>query len=105
MTIAVDETLKGYVAVFFCILFFGVNSLPIKMKSVKESNINTIIFQFYVATAILFSSLWILFLEIQFIWMGVVGAFIWSPAAVLAYMAINRIGIAMAQSLWCGCIS
>ena len=103
--LVIDEAIKGYIAVFFCVLFFGVNSIPFKLKTVKEAKIHTVIFQLYVAVAILLSSLWMLFLEIKFIWMGVAGACIWSPAAVLAYMAINKIGVAMAQSLWCGCIS
>ena|SRR3990167_2427551 len=105
MPLAIDQTIQGYLAVVACFILFGTNTTPLKFKSVKEANINPIIFQLYASTAIAVSSCFILFADVQFIWWGVAGAALFTPSAVISYVAIERIGIAMAQSIWCGTVS
>ena len=105
MPLVIDQTIQGYIAVVFCFIFFGTNAIPLKFKSVKEAKVNPIIFQLYASTAIVITSCFILFEDVQFIWWGVAGSALWTPSAVISYVAIDRIGIAMAQSIWCGIIS
>lgn len=100
-----EELIHGYIAVLLSIVFFGTSSIPLKFKSVQESKVHPIIFQLYTTIAIAFCGLFILFARVKFIWLGALAAALWTPAGVTAKIAIERIGVAMSQGLWCGCIS
>ena len=100
-----EELLHGYVAVLLCIIFFGTSAAPLKLKSVQESQVHPIIFQLYTSIAIAFCGLFILFARVKFIWLGALAAALWTPAGITSKIAIERIGVAMSQGLWSGCIS
>ena len=101
-----SDTAIGYLAAAGAILCFGSFGVFIKAPAVRKANVDPVVFQCYYSLAV-FLTTWVLLIfdSFAFTWHGVGGAALWVPASLLAIVAINLAGMAIAQGVWSGSTS
>ena len=89
-------------ALLSCVLF-GSFGVPIKTPAVVNAKVDPVVFQCY-KTLACFSTCWIalLYVPFKFTYWGFVGAAIWVVNGTCAIAAVQKAGLAVAQSLWSG---
>lgn len=91
----------GVLSAVGAIFFFGSYAVPMKTPAVLVANIDPIIFQSYKSFAC-FATSWLVlaYVPLKFTWWGMLGALIWVINGSAAVLAVQSVGIGLAQSLW-----
>lgn len=99
----------GWIFCFSALLFFGLFTFPVKLKSVVKANVDPIFFQVAMSFSILISAFYALFLNLfeedssfKWSWYGAGGGSVWIIASILSIIGIRNLGIGISQSLWSG---
>eukprot|EP01114_Cavostelium_apophysatum_P017967 TRINITY_DN5452_c0_g1_i1.p1 TRINITY_DN5452_c0_g1~~TRINITY_DN5452_c0_g1_i1.p1 ORF type:complete len:378 (-),score=30.34 TRINITY_DN5452_c0_g1_i1:73-1101(-) len=100
-----DDKLWGMLAVLGAILSFGTFGVPIKSKKVIDAKVDPVVFQTYKSAWVFITSL-ITFTYNKFSYTpwGILGGFFWVPGGIAAVIAVNCIGLGVAQGVWSGII-
>ena len=102
----VDDTLVGYLCVAGAAVCFGSFGVFVKAPAVQRAQVDPVVFQIYYSLAVFLSSwLLLIFYPFSWTWFGVAGAALWVPSSLLAILAINLAGMAIAQGVWSGVTS
>ncbi|KAG2378102.1 hypothetical protein C9374_008724 [Naegleria lovaniensis] len=95
----------GWIGVAVCILTWGTFTAPLKIKYVRDVNFDPMIYQFYFSAVVfLLSFLVLAWNEWYFSWYGVAGAAIWIPSSIFSIIAVDKLGLSVAQGLWSGVV-
>lgn len=87
------------------ILTWGTFTAPLKIKYVRDVNFDPMIYQFYFSAVVfLLSFLVLAWNEWYFSWYGVAGAAIWIPSSIFSIVAVDKLGLSVAQGLWSGVV-
>ena len=89
----------GYIAVFFCVLFWGSYLVPAK----RFPHCSPWYFQWLVSLGAVLSSVPILFFRgWTFSWLGLSSGVVWSIGSILSLAAVQKSGLALSASAWVG---
>ncbi|GAB5364390.1 hypothetical protein AAMO2058_000965800 [Amorphochlora amoebiformis] len=85
---------------------WGSFTLPMKVKSVADANLDSMVFNMYMSIGVALSSLPILFFEPwAFTWWSTLGAALFAPGCLFCVLTVEWIGIAKGQAIWAGCVA
>lgn len=96
-----SDTTWGYLAAFLALALFGSFSVPMKIGDIRK--FDAIIFQVYM-NFIIFCTSWITLTYNPFVftWWGVLSAGLWITSSILSIIAIQNVGLSIAQGVWSG---
>ena len=89
----------GYIAVFFCVLFWGSYLVPAK----RFPGCSPWYFQWLVCLGVALSAVPIVFLRgWTFTWLGILSGLLWSIGSMLSLVGVQKSGLALGASAWVG---
>lgn len=93
------------IGVVGAILAWGSFTVPMKAEAVKAAQLDAMVFQGYMCLGIVLSSCILLAIpgvQWQWTWWAVLSAVLWVPGSLCSVLAVNHLGIAVAQGVWSG---